>query len=381
MNELSIGIVCYPSVGGSGIVATQIGSELADLGHKVHFISYESPFRLDREHPNVFFHQVELNEYKLFKYPDYTLPLAVKMVEISDKHKLDIMHVHYAVPHATAALLARQIAQQEGLHAARVITTLHGTDITLLARDPSLAPIIKYSTEASCGVTAVSHSLRDETVQVLETKKPIEVIHNFYRRVEPQITREKIRESLGLRDDDIVLIHLSNLRQVKRIEDILDVVALVKDDPRIKLLILAGDSFDPFVPMVAARGIADRVVVRQNVLDVENYLAASDIGIYASERESFGMGVLETMAFGKPVIATGVGGVTEIMIDGQTGYLNPLGGVESMAAGVRKLAGDPALRAKLGAAAKLRAERCFSPEASVSHYVRFYRQVLAECTQ
>jgi N-acetyl-alpha-D-glucosaminyl L-malate synthase BshA len=381
MNELSVGIVCYPSVGGSGIVATQIGRELANLGHKIHFISYEPPFRLDHEHPNIYFHQVELNEYKLFKYPDYTLPLAVKMVEISDKYDLDIMHVHYAVPHATAALLARQIARDRGLNAARVITTLHGTDITLLARDPNLAPIIKYSTEASCGVTAVSHSLRNETVQVLETDKPIEVIHNFYRPVPPQISREKIRESLGLREDDIVLIHLSNLRQVKRIEDILSVVEQVKDDPRIKLLILAGDSFDPFVPLVEERGIADRVFVKQNVLDVENYINASDIGIYASERESFGMGVLETMAFGKPVIATGVGGVTEIMIDGHTGYLNPLGGVESMAAGVRKLAADPALRAKLGAAAKARAERCFSPEASVGHYVRFYRQVLAECTQ
>ena len=171
MKQLSIGITCYPTVGGSGIVASQLGSELARLGHQVHFISYEPPFRLDRKQPNVFFHQVELNEYRLFKYPDYTLPLAVKMVEVADKHKLDILHVHYAVPHATAALLATQIARDQKRHAPHVITTLHGTDITLLARDPNLGPIIKYSIESSCGVTAVSHSLQEETVQVLKSKQ------------------------------------------------------------------------------------------------------------------------------------------------------------------------------------------------------------------
>jgi len=163
-------------VGGSGIVASQLGSELARLGHQVHFISYEPPFRLDRRQENVHFHRVELNEYRLFKYPDYTLPLAVKMVEVADKFKLDILHVHYAVPHATAALLATQIAREQGRRTPHIITTLHGTDITLLARDPNLMPIIKYSIESSCGVTAVSRSLQEETIQVLQTKKPIQVI-------------------------------------------------------------------------------------------------------------------------------------------------------------------------------------------------------------
>ena len=152
---LKIGLTCYPSVGGSGIVASQLGTELARLGHQVHFIAYEPPFRLERKHPNIHFHKVQFNEYELFKYPDYTLPLAVKIVEVSNKHKLDIVHVHYAVPHATAALLARQIGREEKLHTARVITTLHGTDITLMGRDPNLAPIIKYSTESSCGVISL----------------------------------------------------------------------------------------------------------------------------------------------------------------------------------------------------------------------------------
>jgi L-malate glycosyltransferase len=378
---LSIGITCYPSVGGSGIVASQLGSELANLGHQVHFISYEPPFRLDKKHPNIFFHKVELNEYRLFKYPDYTLPLAVKMVEVSNKFKLDIMHVHYAVPHATAALLARQIAKVEGLHAARVITTLHGTDITLLARDPNLAPIIKYSTESSCGVTAVSHSLCEETIQVLKTDKPIEVIHNFYRPRAPRKTRNAIRKSLGLRQDDFVLIHLSNLRPVKRVPDILKVMAQLQDEERFKLLILAGDSFDDFKPLVKELGIEKRVVVKRNVVDIENYIAASDAGIYASERESFGMGVLETMSFGKPVVATKVGGVTEIVVEGETGYLKRLGDVRAMASAIRKLAANPELCQRLGAAAKARAEDHFSAEASVNKYVAFYRRVMAECTQ
>lgn len=381
MQTLKIGITCYPSVGGSGIVASQLGSELARLGHQIHFISYEPPFRLERKHPNIFFHQVELNEYRLFKYPDYTLPLAVKMVEVSNKFGLDILHVHYAVPHATAALLARQIGREEQLHTARVITTLHGTDITLLARDPNLGPIIKYSTESSCGVTAVSHSLREETIQVLDTKKPIEVIHNFYRPRTPRKNRKAVRKSLGLRQDDFVLIHLSNLRPVKRAQDILKVVGQLQDDPRIKLLILAGGPFDPFKPLVKKLGIEKRVVVKSNVVDIENYIAAADCGIYASERESFGMGVLETMSFGKPLVATRVGGVTEIVVEDQTGYLRRLGDVPAMARAVRKLADDPDLAARMGAAAKARAEECFSAEASVGRYVEFYRRVLRECRE
>jgi len=331
LKRLSIGITCYPSVGGSGIVASQLGSELARLGHKVHFISYEPPFRLDRKQPNVFFHQVELNEYRLFKYPDYTLPLAVKMVEVADKHRLDILHVHYAVPHATAALLATQIARDQKRHAPHVITTLHGTDITLLARDPNLGPIIKYSIESSCGVTAVSRSLKAETIQVLKSKKPIEVIYNFYRPKSPRKGRQEVRRALRVRKDDFLLIHMSNLRPVKRAQDVLRVVAELKDQPSVKLLVLAGESFDPFRKIVKRMGIEERVIVKSNVLDIENYLHAADAGLYASERESFGMGVLETMSFGKPVVATRVGGVTEIMRDGETGFLKRLGDVKAMA--------------------------------------------------
>src|SRR5579863_10187339 len=211
MKKLAIGITCYPSIGGSGIVASQLGSELAMLGHKIHFISYDPPFRLDRDQPNVEFHQVEINEYQLFKYPDYTLPLAVKMVTVAQKCKLDLLHVHYAVPHATAALLATHIAREQRQRTPHVVTTLHGTDITLLGRDPNLRPIIKYSIESSCGVTAVSESLRKETIQVLRTRKPIQVVHNFYRPAEPSRTRAEVRSSLKVKDGEFLLIHMSNL--------------------------------------------------------------------------------------------------------------------------------------------------------------------------
>ncbi len=379
MKKLAIGITCYPSVGGSGIVASQLGSELAKLGHRIHFISYEPPFRLDLGQPNVFFHKVEINEYQLFKYPDYTLPLAVKMVSVAQKHKLDLLHVHYAVPHATAALLATNILRAQCRRAPHVVTTLHGTDITLLARDPNLGPIVKYSIESSCGVTAVSESLRKETVQVLRTKKPIQVVHNFYRAAAPSRDRAEVRRSLRLKESDFVLIHMSNLRPVKRFLDTLKVLAHLKDVPRAKLLILAGGAFDEFKPAAKELGVADKLVVRRDVVDIENYVHAADAGLYTSEKESFGMGVLETMSFGKPVVATGVGGVPEIVIDGKTGFLAKLGDVRAMAKDVRKLAEDPKLAAEMGAAAKERAEQGFSAEKSVGRYLEYYRTVINEC--
>jgi N-acetyl-alpha-D-glucosaminyl L-malate synthase BshA len=378
MKRLAIGITCYPSIGGSGIVASQLGSELAQLGHRVHFISYDPPFRLDLGQPNVEFHQVEINQYQLFKYPDYTLPLAVKMVEVAQRRKLDILHVHYAVPHATAALLATHIAQKESQRTPHIVTTLHGTDITLLGRDPNLRPIIKYSIENSCGVTAVSESLRKETVQVLRTRKRIQVVHNFYRPMEPRLSRAEIRRSLRVTDRDFLLIHMSNLRPVKRIPDVLRVLAAT-ENPRIKLLILAGGPFDEFRPLAKELQIANRLIVRNNVVDIENYINAADAGLYTSEKESFGMGVLETMSFGKPVVATGVGGVSEIVEDRQTGFLVKLGDVASMTRHVIKLASDPALTSQMGKAASDCAHEHFSAQRSVSRYLEYYCSIMHGC--
>jgi L-malate glycosyltransferase len=390
MKKLAIGITCYPSIGGSGIVASQLGSELARLGHRVHFISYEPPFRLDLAQPNINFHPVKINEYQLFKYPDYTLPLAVKMVAVAHKHKLDLLHVHYAVPHATAALLAADIARKQGRRTPHVVTTLHGTDITLLGRDPNLGPIIKYSIESSCGVTAVSESLRKETVQVLRTRKPIQVVHNFYRPAAPRMSRAEVRRSLSIKgskikDSDFLLIHMSNLRPVKRFPDVLQVLARLKDIPRVKLLILAGGTsgnggpFDQFKPLARELGVLDKLVIRNNVVDIENYVNAADAGVYTSEKESFGMGVLETMSFAKPVVATSVGGVPEIVQDGRTGFLAKLGDIRAMARDVRKLEADPELAASMGQAAQSRALNEFSAEKSVGRYLDYYTQVLRSC--
>lgn len=376
---LNIGIVCYPSVGGSGIVATGLGREFALLGHNVHFISYESPFALDTKLKNIFFHKVDFNGYELFKYPDYTLPLAVKMVEISKKYKLDILHVHYAVPHATAALLAKNIAKEEKIPFPNVVTTLHGTDITLLARDKTIMPVIKYSIESSCGVTAVSESLKKDTKKVLKTSKHIEVIHNFYNAKEITKSRLVVRKSLGVSDGDFLIIHLSNLRKVKRIPDLLKIISKVKKNKKIKLLILAGGDFTPYEFLVHRFGISDRVIVKRNVVDIENYINASDIGLYTSEQESFGMGILETMSYGKPVLSTNAGGIRESMQDGKTGFLFNIGSVDEFARKILELANQDHIVKELGSNAQKRAISIFSAEKIVNQYLKYYYKIIKTC--
>jgi L-malate glycosyltransferase len=372
---LKIGIVCYPSVGGSGIVATSLGIELARRGHQVHFISYDPPFALNTKSPNVFFHKVDFSGYELFKYPDYTLPLAVKIVDISQKFKLDILHVHYAVPHATAALLAKNIASEEKMHFPSVVTTLHGTDITLLARDKSVMPVIKYSIESSCGVTAVSHSLKKDTQKLLKTKKKIEVIHNFYTPKKITKSREAVRKSLGVADTDFLVVHLSNLRAVKRIGDLLAIIGKVKKNKGIKLLILAGGDFTPYQKLVRKYGIADRVIIKRNVLDIENYINASDIGLYTSGEESFGMAILETMAYARPVLATNAGGIGEFMQHGKTGYMFGVGKLNDFAKKLLELSGDTILVNELGQKAKTRALSGFCSEKIVEQYLEYYEKI------
>ncbi|MDD5050731.1 MAG: N-acetyl-alpha-D-glucosaminyl L-malate synthase BshA [Candidatus Pacebacteria bacterium] len=377
--SLKIGIVCYPSVGGSGIVATGLGSELAKRGHEVHFLSYDPPFALDRKLPNIFFHKVDFNGYELFKYPDYTLPLAVRIVDVCKEFKLDILHVHYAVPHATAALLAKDIADEEKIPFPNIITTLHGTDITLLARDKTVMPVIKYSIESSCGVTAVSESLKKDTIKNLDTKKHIEVIHNFYTPKPVAKSAEEVRKEIGVADTDFLAIHLSNLRKVKRIPDLLAILGKVKENKKIKLLILAGADFAPFKPLVEELGIGDQIIIKRNVLDIENYINAADIGIYTSETESFGMGILETMSYGKPVLATNAGGISEVLQDGKTGYLFGVGKVDDFAKKLLELSYDESLVKKIGENAKERARSNFCSEKIVAQYEEYYRKIISSC--
>lgn len=369
---LRIGITCYPSVGGSGILATSLGDELAARGHDIHFISYERPFRISSGSPRVHFHPVEINDYSLFRYPDYTLPLSVKMAEVSEAESLDILHVHYAVPHATAAILARSMLAPE--RRPKVVTTLHGTDTTLLGRDPGYGPAIRHALSCSDAVTAVSQWLRDETDRLFALPEPIQVIPNFFSPRPPTRSVADVRRELGLRDEAL-LLHLSNLRPVKRVDLLLDAVARVRPRNAFKLLILAGEEFTPFVAHVRRLGIADRVIVRERVNEIEDYLQAADVGVITSESESFCLSLLETMCFGRASVATAVGGIPEVAEDGISGVLVPPGDADAVARAIEGLLQDPKRRETLGQAAKARATTLFSPEVIVPQYEALYRRV------
>lgn len=374
MNYLKIAIICYPTVGGSGVVATNLGKELAALGHQAHFISYDEPFQLNLKRPNLYFHKVKINDYPLFKYPDYTLPLAEAILEVHKKHKLDVVHVHYAVPHATAALFARRLMLISGIKPPKVVTTLHGTDITLLAADPNLDTVIKFSIELSDCVTAVSESLKRDTKKILGTKRPIEVIYNFYTPEKITESPAKIRRSLKLKPRDFVAIHLSNLRPVKRIPDLLKIAARLKKYKNFKLLILAGGDFKEYQPLAKKLKLEKTLIAIESVKDIHNFINAADAGIYTSEVESFGMGMLETMAYGKPVLATKVGGVPEVLRNGTDGYLFKVGDVRGFADKLKVLMEKPALAAKLGQNASARAKEKFSADAIVKQYLDHYRR-------
>lgn len=369
---LRIGITCYPSVGGSGILASELGEELATRGHEIHFISYEQPFRMP-EGPRVFFHPVVVNSYDLFKYPDYTLPLSVKMAEVSKAHALDVLHVHYAVPHATAAILARAMLHEE--HRLRIITTLHGTDTTLLGRDPGYGPAIRHALEHSDAITTVSEFMRRETVRLLGVQRPIEVIHNFFEPHHAPHRRAEVRRELGLADGEALLLHLSNLRPLKRIDLLLDTAARLKERLPFKLVILAGADFSPFRAEVERRGLSDRVIVRERVTDIEDYLQAADLGLFTSETESFCLSILELMSLGCPSAAFDVGGIPEVTVSGETGLLVPFGDTAALAAGIEGLLRDPARRAAMGQKASTRAREHFSAAAIVPRYEALYRRV------
>ena len=369
---LKIGITCYPSVGGSGILASALGEDLARRGHEIHFISYERPFRLPGDAPRIYFHPVEINDYGLFKYPDYTLPLSVKMAEVSSAVGLDVLHVHYAVPHATAAILARSmlpIAQQP-----RVVTTLHGTDTTLLGRDSGYGPAIRHALSCSDAITTVSDYLRRETQRLLSIDKPIDVIHNFFAPRPPQRSREMVRRELGLADE-VLILHSSNLRPTKRIDLLLEAVAMIRPVESFKLLILAGDDFSPFAADVRRLKLEDRIILREKVTDIEDYLQAAELGLFTSESESFCLSILEGMCFGCPSVATGVGGIPEVIDDGVTGMLVPFGRAGAIARAVENLIRDSRRRAAMGEAAKRVAVERFSAEVIVPRYEALYRRV------
>jgi N-acetyl-alpha-D-glucosaminyl L-malate synthase BshA len=321
---------------------------------------------------NVFFHPVSVNEYDLFRYPDYTLPLSVRLAEVSRAFDLDLIHAHYAVPHAVAACLARQML---GEGAPGLITTLHGTDTTLMGADPHYQPVIKHAIESSAGVTAVSQFLRLETIRLFGITRGIEVIHNFFAPSSPSRTRRQVRDELGL-GDEFLVIHMSNLRPGKRIEHLLRIVAASRHRERIRLLILAGGDYAPYRPLAESLGIAPRVTVMSSVPDVENYLNAADLGLYTSDHESFGLSILESMYHRHPVLATRAGGVPEVVVDQETGFLLPVGDIDGFAARLDAIVEEPERYRGLGEKGCERARALFSSEKIVGEYLSFYRSVL-----
>jgi N-acetyl-alpha-D-glucosaminyl L-malate synthase BshA len=373
---LKIGITCYPLIGGSGILATALGSELAQRGHAVHFFSSALPVRLDLSQPGIFFHEVVVNEYSLFTYPDYTLPLAVRMAQLAREVGLDIFHVHYAVPHATAAYLAVQMLQASGTRAPKIITTLHGTDTTLLGQDPSYRPAIEHALSHSDAITAVSQSLRRETLATFQLQQPVEVIRNFFVPGAKLRSREKIRGELGLTNDEFLVVHISNVRAVKRIDLLLRTFASARSKRAMQLLVIAGSSFASYEPLLDELQIRDRVMVKEGIREVEEYLNAADAGLYTSESESFGLSILETLFHARPVVAFRIGGIPEVVIDGENGFLHPFGDVEAMAHSISRLADSPELARELGERGRQRAEANFTADRIVPEYEALYRRVI-----
>ncbi|HHY85608.1 MAG TPA: N-acetyl-alpha-D-glucosaminyl L-malate synthase BshA [Verrucomicrobia bacterium] len=369
---MNIGIACYPSVGGSGILATGLGEELAARGHEVHFISYERPFRLPLHAPRLHFHEVGVSDYGLFKYPDYTLPLSVRMAEVSRDFRLDVMHVHYAVPHATAAILARSMLPPE--QQPRVVTTLHGTDTTLLGRDADYGPAIRHALNNSDAVTTVSHSLREKTQKLFSLERPIEVIHNFFSPRAPQRAAEEVRRELGV-EGRLVVLHSSNLRPIKRVDLLLNTAARLRPADAFKLVILAGGSFEPFRADVRRLGLEGRVIVVERVRAIEDYLQIADLVLYTSDTESFCLSLLEAMYFAVPGVARHVGGIPEVVESGATGLLVDSDNPDDLARAVQELINDPAKRKAMGKAAQERARALFSADAIVPQYEALYRRV------
>ena len=369
--SLKIGITCFPLIGGSGILATALGMELAARNHEVHFFSYAKPVRLDTTAARIHFHEVAVGEHSVFPCPDYTLPLAVRMAEVGRAEHLDLFHVHYAVPHATAAFLATEMI---GNSPPKIVTTLHGTDTTLLGPNPQYRPAIAHALAHSDAVTAVSENLRRQTIDTFQLVRPVEVVRNFFTPAVPSRSREEVRRDLGLTDEFLVL-HMSNLRPTKRIDLLLRIMATLKQRNRVQLLILAGSSFEPYNSLLDELGIRPNVIVRTAVEPIENYLQAADAGLYTSEVESFGLSILETMFFGKPVVAFGVGGIPEVV--GDAGSLHQFGDVAAMAATLDKLIESPDSARQLGDRARGRALEHFTADKAVPRYEKIYRRVLS----
>jgi N-acetyl-alpha-D-glucosaminyl L-malate synthase BshA len=379
---MRIGITCYPTYGGSGVVATELGIELAALGHEVHFISYSQPFRLTGREGGIFYHEVPVSSYPLFEFPPYDLALESRMAEVAEFNELDLLHVHYAIPHSVSALLARQMLASRGRRLP-FVTTLHGTDITLVGLDRSYLPITRYSIQESDGVTSISNYLKEKTVESFGVTNPIEVVTNFvncdvYAPFSDDAQRADARRRIAAQHEAI-LMHLSNFRPVKRVVDVVKIFARVaKEIPA--QLVLIGDGPDRSAAEWLAHdlGIQSRVHFLGKQERVNELLPLADLLLMPSELESFGLAALEAMACKVPSIATRVGGVPELIDDGETGLLYKVGDVEGMAEGALSLLRAPERLNAMREAARRTAQKRFCASLVVPQYVRYYEQVLGQ---
>ena len=371
---LRVGIVCYPTFGGSGVVATELGKALAAQGHEVHFITYNQPVRLGSFHPGVYYHEVEVSKYPLFEYPPYELVLTSKMVEVVQTHNLNLLHVHYAIPHASAAVNAKRILADAGL-TVPVVTTLHGTDITLLGKDASFKPVITHAINASDVVTTVSQSLKDDTVRLFEVSRDVEVVHNFvcpsHFERPPDL---EFRSQLSPKGTPI-LCHVSNFRPVKRVLDVIDTFARVRAEREVTLL-MVGDGPDRARAEARCRelDLAQDVVFLGKVKNPIEPLLISDLLVLPSETESFGLVALEAMAAGVPVVSSNVGGLPEVNVQEETGFLRNVGDVEGMAQDALAILDEGALRG-FKQRAKARAAE-FTIDRILPHYLDLYHRAL-----
>jgi len=372
---MNIGIVCYPTFGGSGVVATELGRALAAKEHNVHFISYSQPARLDFFNPHVFFHEVSIYKYPLFEYVPYETILASKIVDIVKQNKLDVLHVHYAIPHASAALMAKNILKEQGIEIP-IVTTLHGTDITLVGKDPTYEPVVSYSINHSDAVTAVSESLKRDTYANFHIEKPIFVIPNFidFSRFVKQ-KKEHFKKAIAPQGEKI-LVHTSNFRKVKRVEDVIKIFAIVSKQVACKLLLIGDGPERTNIELLSREmGVDDRVTFLGKQEQIEEILSVCDLFILTSETESFGLAALEAMACEVPVISTNTGGIPEVNIEGVTGYLSNIGDVEDMAKNALKLLSNEELLLTFKANALTKAKE-FQLDKILPMYEKVYEGLL-----
>ncbi|MDP4104595.1 MAG: N-acetyl-alpha-D-glucosaminyl L-malate synthase BshA [Bacillota bacterium] len=374
MRKLKIGITCYPTVGGSGVVATELGKMLAERGHEIHFISSSLPFRLKRMYHNIYYHQVEVNQYSVFQFPPYDIALASKMAEVVNMEKLDLLHVHYAIPHAVCAILAKQMCNRN----LKIVTTLHGTDITVLGYDSSLTDAIKFGIEKSDIVTAVSNSLIEQTYELINPDKPIETVYNFIdHRVYQKSDSSHLREEFEIDLAEKVIIHVSNFRPVKRVEDVVKTFAKIAKTMPAKLLLVGdGPEVSKVSKLVNKLGLNNRVLFLGRQENLEELYSISDLMLLLSEKESFGLVLLEAMACGVPCIGTNVGGIPEVIEEGKTGFICNLGDIEDIAAKAIYLLTEQELHKKFSEMAIETVRSKFHAETIVKQYEQLYFNLL-----